>query len=163
MNLEKFYINGEWVDPKKSETIDIINPADETIIGKLNVGSSEDIDRAVKAATSAFPSYSQTSVKDRLDLITTIRNIYKKRFDEIAEAIMTEMGAPTRLPSGSQAMVGLGHLKTAIRVLWDHNFEYEHNGYTVRHEPIGVCGLITPWNWPINQIVSKLGPSGAST
>ena len=76
MNLEKFYINGEWVDPKKSE-IDIINPADETIIGKLNVGSSEDIDRAVKAAKSAFPSYSQTSVKDRLDLLTTIRNIYK--------------------------------------------------------------------------------------
>lgn len=162
MNLEKFYINGEWVDPKKSETIDIINPADETIIGKLNVGSSEDIDRAVKAAKSAFPSYSQTSVKDRLDLLTTIRNIYKKRFDEIAEAIMTEMGAPTRLASGSQAMVGLGHLKTAIRVLGDHNFEYEHNGYTVRHEPIGVCGLITPWNWPINQIVSKLGPCLAS-
>ena len=81
MNLEKFYINGEWVDPKKSETIDIINPADETIIGKLNVGSSEDIDRAAKAAKIAFPSYSQTSVKDRLDLLTTIRNIYTKRFD----------------------------------------------------------------------------------
>ncbi len=101
-------------------------------------------------------------MKERLDLLTTIRNIYKKRFDDIADAIMTEMGAPISLARGSQAMVGLGHLKTAIRVLEQHKFEYQHNGYTVRHEPIGVCGLITPWNWPINQIISKLGPCLAS-
>ena len=162
MSLEKFYINGSWVDPIKKETIDIINPADESIAGKLSVGSAEDIDKAVKAARTAFSSFSESSKKERLDLLNTIRNIYKKRFDDIAEAIMTEMGAPINLARGAQAMVGLGHLKTAIRVLEEHKFEYVHNGYTVRHEPIGVCGLITPWNWPINQIVSKLGPCLAS-
>ena len=162
MNLEKFYINGSWVDPIKKETIDIINPADESIVGQLSVGSAEDVDKAVKAARAAFSSFSESSVKERLDLLTTIRNIYKKRFDDIAEAIMTEMGAPINLARGAQAMVGLGHLKTAIRVLEEHKFEYVHNGYTIRHEPIGVCGLITPWNWPINQIVSKLGPCLAS-
>ena len=162
MSLEKFYINGSWVDPIKKETIDIINPADESIVGKLNVGSAEDIDKAVKAARTAFSSFSESSKKERLDLLNTIRNIYKKRFDDIADAIMTEMGAPINLARGAQAMVGLGHLKTAIRVLEEHKFEYAHNGYTVRHEPIGVCGLITPWNWPINQIVSKLGPCLAS-
>ena len=162
MSLEKFYINGSWVDPIKKETMDIINPADESIVGKLNVGSAEDIDKAVKAARTAFSSFSESSIKERLDLLNTIRNIYKKRFDDIADAIMTEMGAPINLARGAQAMVGLGHLKTAIRVLEEHKFEYVHNGYTVRHEPIGVCGLITPWNWPINQIVSKLGPCLAS-
>ena len=162
MSLEKFYINGSWVDPIKKETIDIINPADESIAGKLSVGSAEDIDKAVKAARTAFSSFSESSKKERLDLLNTIRNIYKKRFDDIADAIMTEMGAPINLARGAQAMVGLGHLKTAIRVLEEHKFEYVHNGYTVRHEPIGVCGLITPWNWPINQIVSKLGPCLAS-
>jgi len=162
MSLEKFYINGSWVDPIKEETIDIINPADESIVGKLSVGSAEDIDKAVKAARTAFSSFSESSIKERLDLLNTIRNIYKKRFDDIADAIMTEMGAPINLARGAQAMVGLGHLKTAIRVLEEHKFEYVHNGYTIRHEPIGVCGLITPWNWPINQIVSKLGPCLAS-
>ena len=162
MSLEKFYINGSWVDPIKKETINIINPADESIVGKLSVGSAEDIDKAVKAARTAFSSFSESSIKERLDLLNTIRNIYKKRFDDIADAIMTEMGAPINLARGAQAMVGLGHLKTAIRVLEEHKFEYVHNGYTVRHEPIGVCGLITPWNWPINQIVSKLGPCLAS-
>ena len=162
MSLEKFYINGSWVDPIKKETIDIINPANESIVGKLSVGSAEDIDKAVKAARTAFSSFSESSKKERLDLLNTIRNIYKKRFDDIADAIMTEMGAPINLARGAQAMVGLGHLKTAIRVLEEHKFEYVHNGYTVRHEPIGVCGLITPWNWPINQIVSKLGPCLAS-
>ena len=162
MSLEKFYINGNWIDPIKKETINIINPADESIVGKLSVGSAEDIDKAVKAARTAFSSFSESSIKERLDLLNTIRNIYKKRFDDIADAIMTEMGAPINLARGAQAMVGLGHLKTAIRVLEEHKFEYVHNGYTVRHEPIGVCGLITPWNWPINQIVSKLGPCLAS-
>ena len=105
MNLEKFYINGSWVDPIKKETIDIINPANESIVGQLSVGSAEDVDKAVKAARAAFSSFSESSVKERLDLLTTIRNIYKKRFDDIAEAIMTEMGAPINLARGAQAMV----------------------------------------------------------
>ena len=162
MKLDKFYINGQWVDPVKDETINIINPANESVIGQLNVGNEQDIDKAVTAAKKAFSNFSITSVQERLELLTEIRNIFKKRFDDIVDAITTEMGAPIKLSRGAQAAVGLGHLKTAIRVLENHKFEYEFNGSLIRHEPIGVCGLITPWNWPINQTISKLGPCLAS-
>ena len=162
MKLDKFYINGQWVDPVKDETINIINPANESVIGQLNVGNEQDIDKAVTAAKKAFPNFSITSVNERSELLTEIRNIFKKRFDDIVDAITTEMGAPIKLSRGAQAAVGLGHLKTAIRVLENHKFEYEFNGSLIRHEPIGVCGLITPWNWPINQTISKLGPCLAS-
>ena len=162
MKLDKFYINGQWVDPVKDEIINIINPANESVIGQLNVGNEQDIDKAVTAAKKAFSNFSITSVNERLELLTEIRNIFKKRFDNIVDAITTEMGAPIKLSRGAQAAVGLGHLKTAIRVLENHKFEYEFNGSLIRHEPIGVCGLITPWNWPINQTISKLGPCLAS-
>ena len=162
MKLDKFYINGQWVDPVKDETINIIYPANESVIGQLNVGNEQDIDKAVTAARKAFSNFSITSVQERLELLTEIRNIFKKRFDDIVDAITTEMGAPIKLSRGAQAAVGLGHLKTAIRVLENHKFEYEFNGSLIRHEPIGVCGLITPWNWPINQTISKLGPCLAS-
>ena len=162
MNLLKFYINGEWVDPVKPDVIDVINPASEKSIGNVSVGSKADIDKAVKAARNAFQNFSKTLVSERVELLTEIRNIYKKRFDDIASAIQTEMGAPINLARGSQATVGLSHLKTAIRVLENHKFEFNHGNYLVRHEPIGVCGLITPWNWPINQVVSKLAPCLAS-
>ncbi len=162
MKLDKFYINGQWVDPVKDETINIINPANESVIGQLNVGNEQDIDKAVTAARKAFSNFSITPVQERLELLTEIRNIFKKRFDDIVDAITTEMGAPIKLSRGAQAAVGLGHLKTSIRVLENHKFEYEFNGSLIRHEPIGVCGLITPWNWPINQTISKLGPCLAS-
>ncbi len=162
MKLDKFYINGQWVDPVKDEIINIINPANESVIGQLNVGNEQDIDKAVTAAKKAFSNFSITSVNERLELLTEIRNIFKKRFDDIVDAITTEMGAPIKLSRGAQAAVGLGHLKTAIRVLENHKFEYEFNGSLIRLEPIGVCGLITPWNWPINQTISKLGPCLAS-
>ena len=158
MNLSQFYINGKWVDPVTPETLEVINPATEESIGSISVGSSHDVDIAVKAARKAFVSFSKTTVNERLELLTEIRNIYKKRFSEIAEAIMTEMGAPINLASGAQASVGMAHLKTAIRVLESQKFEYNHNKIVIRKEPIGVCGLITPWNWPINQVVSKLAP-----
>ncbi len=158
MNLSQFYINGKWVDPFTPETLDVINPATEESIGSISIGSSHDVDNAVKAARNAFKSFSKTTVKERIELLTEIRNIYKKRFDEIAHAIMTEMGAPINLASGAQASVGMSHLKTAIRVLESQKFEYSHNNILIRKEPIGVCGLITPWNWPINQVVSKLAP-----
>jgi aldehyde dehydrogenase (NAD+) len=116
------------------------------------------VNEAVTAARKAFETYSQTPVEQRIDLLTTIREIYKRRLDDVADAIQTEMGAPTYLAKGAQAMVGLGHLKAAIRSLTNHNFEYEHGNFIIRHEPIGVCGLITPWNWPVNQVVSKLAP-----
>ena len=162
MKLNKFYIDGQWVDPIKDQTIDIINPANESVIGKLNIGNEQDIDKAVSAAKKAFSKFSISSVGERLELLTEVRNIFKKRFDDIVDAITTEMGAPVKLSRGAQAAVGLGHLKTAIRVLENHKFEYEFNGSIIRHEPIGVCGLITPWNWPINQTISKLGPCLAS-
>ena len=133
MVLDKFYIDGEWVPPVKDEKIDIINPSDESVIGTLNVGSQQDIDNAVKAAKTAFSSYARTSVAERLDLLKEIRSQFENRFEDFVEAITKEMGAPAKLSRSAQAAVGMNHLKTAIRVLEEHKFEYPFNGYTVRH------------------------------
>ena len=162
MNLTKFYINGEFTDPSSNETLGIINPATEEEIGIVALGSIEDVDRAVYSARKAFSVSSKLSKTDRLDILKTVRENYKKRFNDLSEAIRLEMGAPVKLAEGAQAATGLGHLKTAIRVLENHEFEYKHGDYIVREEPIGVCGLITPWNWPINQIVSKVAPAFAA-
>jgi aldehyde dehydrogenase (NAD+) len=157
-----FYINGSWIKPSGVETLDVINPASEEKVTKISLGNANHVNEAVAAARKAFETYSQTPVEQRIDLLTTIREIYKRRLDDVADAIQTEMGAPTHLAKGAQAMVGLGHLKAAIRSLTNHSFEYEHGNFIIRHEPIGVCGLITPWNWPVNQVVSKLAPCLAS-
>ena len=162
MNLTKFYINGEFTDPLSNETLEIINPATEKEIGIVALGSVEDVDKAVYSARKAFSLSSKLSKKDRLEILEIIRENYKKRFNDLSEAIRLEMGAPVKLAEGAQAATGLGHLKTAMRVLENHEFEYEHGDYIVREEPIGVCGLITPWNWPINQIVSKIAPAFAA-
>ena len=162
MNLTKFYINGEFTDPSSSETLGIINPATEEKIGIVALGSVDDVDRAVYSARKAFSVSSKLSKTDRLDILKIVRENYKKRFNDLSEAIRLEMGAPIKLAEGAQAATGLGHLKTAIRVLENHEFEYKHGDYIVREEPIGVCGLITPWNWPINQIVSKVAPAFAA-
>ena len=153
-----FYINGKWVKPSEAKTLDVINPATEEAVATISLGSQADVNSAVNAAKSAFEGYSITPVAERLDLLTTIKEIYRRRIDDVADAIQTEMGAPTSLARGAQAMVGLGHLKAAIRSLSNHEFEYMHGKFIIRHEPIGVCGLITPWNWPVNQVVSKLAP-----
>ena len=158
MSLMQFYINGEWVDPITPESLDVINPATEESVATISMGTSADVDKAVAAARSAFPSYSAMPVAQRVELLTEVREIYKKRIDDVADAIQTEMGAPTNLARGAQAMVGLGHLKAAIRSLSNHEFEYKHGEFIIRHEAIGVCGLITPWNWPVNQIAAKLAP-----
>lgn len=158
MSFMQFYINGKWVEPTKAENLDVINPATEDVVATISMGSSADVDKAVAAARGAFPSYSSTSVADRIELLTNIRELYKKRINDVADAIQTEMGAPTHLAQGAQAMVGLAHLKAAIRSLSNHQFEYMHGEFLIRHEPIGVCGLITPWNWPVNQIAAKLAP-----
>ena len=162
MNLKKFYINGKFTDPTSNETLGIINPATEEEIGNVALGSIEDVDTAVYSARKAFSVSSKLSKTDRLDILKTVRENYKKRFYDLSEAIRLEMGAPIKLAEGAQAATGLGHLKTAIRVLENHEFEYKHGDYIVREEPIGVCGLITPWNWPINQIVSKVAPAFAA-
>ena len=158
MSFLEFYIDGQWVKPIHADTIDVVNPATEQIIETISAGSAEDIDRAVSAARRAFDSFSRSSKEDRIELLTSVREIYKKRFDDIAEAIRLEMGAPLHLANGGQTSVGLGHLKTAIRVLEEFEYEQEKDGFLIRYEPIGVCGLITPWNWPMNQIVAKLAP-----
>jgi len=162
VNLTKFYINGEFTDPSSNETLGIINPATEEEVGIVALGSIEDVDTAVYSARKAFSVSSKLSKTDRLDILKTVRENYKKRFNDLSEAIRLEMGAPIKLAEGAQAATGLGHLKTAIRVLENHEFEYKHGDYIVREEPIGVCGLITPWNWPINQIVSKVAPAFAA-
>ncbi len=162
MNLTKFYINGEFVDPSSKETLEIINPATEEEIGIVALGSTIDVDKAVYSARKAFSVSSKLSKKDRLDILETIRENYKKRYRDVSEAIRLEMGAPVKLAEGAQTATGLGHLKTAMHVLKKHEFEYKHEDYIVREEPIGVCGLITPWNWPINQIVSKFAPAFAA-
>ena len=158
MSLMQFYINGEWVDPVTPESLDVINPATEDSVATISMGSSADVDKAVAAARAAFPSYSAMPVAQRVELLTEVREIYKKRINDVADAIQTEMGAPTNLARGAQAMVGLGHLMAAIRSLSNHEFEFKHGEFIIRHEAIGVCGLITPWNWPVNQIAAKLAP-----
>ncbi len=162
MNLKKFYINGEFTEPSSNEILDIIDPATEEVIGVVALGSIEDVDKAVFSAKEAFKVTSKLSKKDRLDILQTIRENYKKRFKDISEAIRLEMGAPIKLAEGAQVTTGLGHLKTAMHVLENHEFEYKHGDYIICEEPIGVCGLITPWNWPINQVVSKIAPAFAS-
>ncbi|MEM7331377.1 MAG: aldehyde dehydrogenase family protein [Chloroflexota bacterium] len=157
-----FYINGEWVPPVEPKTMDVINPATEQPFAVISLGSAADVDKAVKAARAAFETYSQTTVQERLDLLNEVINVYKKRYDDIADAISMEMGAPKDLAHGSQAGVGLNHLKSAIRSLKNFEFESTAGNATITHEPIGVCGLITPWNWPINQIVSKVAPALAA-
>ena len=161
-NHLKFYINGEWVDPVTSATIDVINPATEQAFTRISAGSAEDIDRAVTAARAAFESYSQWTVDQRLELLERIREVYKTRFEDIASAISQEMGAPISLARGSQTILGAGHIKTAIKSLREFNFETVEDGMILRHEPIGVCGMITPWNWPMNQVAVKVMPALAA-
>ena len=158
----KFYINGEWVDPVTPATIDVINPATEQVYTQISAGSAEDVDRAVAAARAAFAGFSQWSVEQRLELLEKIYKIYKTRFNDIAEAISQEMGAPIDLARGSQTILGLGHIKSAIKALQKFIFETTEDGMILRYEPIGVCGMITPWNWPINQVAVKVMPALAT-
>ncbi len=158
----KFYIDGQWVDPVESRTLDVINPATEEVYGRISLGSAEDADKAVAAAKRAFVSFSQTTRQERIDLLQAILAEFKNRHNDVAEAIMDEMGAPWELARGAQALSGPQHIKAAIRALEHYDFE-EHLGTTnVIREPIGVCGLITPWNWPINQIAVKVAPALAA-
>lgn len=158
-NNLKFYINGEWVAPTEPALIDIINPATEQAYTQISMGSPADINKAVAAAREAFSRYSQWSVEQRLELLERIRTVYKTRFEDIAQAISTEMGAPIDMSRCSQTVIGMSYIKNAINVLKDFQFETVENGMILRHEPIGVCGMITPWNWPINQVASKVMPA----
>jgi len=155
----QFYINGEWVDPARPNSFDVINPATEEVCAHISLGSEEDVNRAVAAARAAFESYSRTSVKERIELLESCAAVYQKRYNDIADAIREEMGAPQELAAGAQAFCGLGHLQQAAKVLKNFQFEEDLGSTRVFKEPIGVCGLITPWNWPVNQISCKVAPA----
>ena len=158
-----FYIDGKWTAPAKPRTHDVINPANEEPCGRISLGSSADVDKAVAAARRAFESWSQTSVDERKAVLDKIIAIYQRRMGEMAETMTMEMGAPAPLAQSSQAPAGLGYLMDARKQLDSFKFDYEYNpGHRILREPIGVVGMITPWNWPMNQVCAKVGPALAA-
>ncbi len=159
-NLGKFYIDGKWVTPNSKQSMPVINPATEEEIGTIILGNNDDVDIAVKAANISFDSFSKTTKEDRLKLLKKIHEVTSDRFEELAQAMSKEMGAPITMSREAQADSGLGHLQGFIEAL--EKLEEENtlsNGDILTKEPIGVCGLITPWNWPINQITLKVLPA----
>ncbi len=155
----KFYIDGQWVDPAVAKTLDVINPANEEVCGRISLGSAQDVDRAVAAARSAFATFSRTSREERLALLERIVAEYKKRYNDMAAAITEEMGAPSSLAQQAQAAIGSLHFQTAIGILKDYEFQTLRGSTLIAREPIGVCGFITPWNWPVNQMACKVAPA----
>ena len=162
-NCEKFYINGEWVNPvNELKTMDVINPATEDTIGTIAMGDSDDVNIAVKAAKDAFVTFGQTSTEERIEILQKVVELYMARSDEFAEIISLENGSPITLAKNAQAASGIGHFATALATLQNYNFEEIRGETLIRKEPIGVVGMITPWNWPINQISCKVGPAIAA-
>ena len=156
----KFYIDGKWVDPVAPKTLDVINPATEAVAGRISLGGAADVDAAVKAARKAFETWSQSSREERMDLFMRIMAELKNRHEDMAKAITEEMGAPVWLAQRAQAAMGAAHFGTALNVLKTYKFEEPQRGTTlIVKEPIGVCGFITPWNWPLNQIACKVAPA----
>ena len=158
-DYKQFYINGEWVDPATPNDFDVINPANEEVCAQISLGSEADVDKAVAAAKVAFESFGRTSRQERLELLESCIEVYQKYYNDIADAIREEMGAPQELAAGAQAFCGLGHLQEAAKILKNFQFEEDLGEHRVFKEPIGVCGLITPWNWPVNQISCKVAPA----
>jgi aldehyde dehydrogenase (NAD+) len=158
----QFYIDGAWVDPVEPKEFSVINPATEEIAGTISMGGPKDVDRAVAAARRAFDGYSRTTPAERLALLERVLAAYKAHYDEIALAISTEMGAPITLAKGSQTRIGVGHIGAMIEVLKTFKFEEMHGTTRLVQEPVGVCALITPWNWPMNQVAAKVVPALAA-
>ena len=162
-NLKNFYINGEWVAPLSSDTMPILNPATQEQIGTLPLGNKSDVDRAVSAAKSAFERFSQTSKAERLELLKKVKEITERRFEELAQAMLAEMGTPITFSRSSQADAAIGHLSGFIEALEQlEDRTTLPSGDILVREAIGVCGLITPWNWPVNQVVLKVLPALAT-
>ncbi|HQT67947.1 MAG TPA: aldehyde dehydrogenase family protein [Acetobacteraceae bacterium] len=158
----QFYIDGAWVDPVVPQALDVIDPSTEEAYAKISLGSKADVDKAVIAARRAFESFSQTSKQERIDLLKRILAAYKARYNDVAAAISREMGAPKALAMQAQAAIGVGHISQMIAVLEGFKFEELHGTTMIAKEPIGVVGMITPWNWPINQITCKVCPAIAA-
>ncbi|MBS0385681.1 MAG: aldehyde dehydrogenase family protein [Proteobacteria bacterium] len=158
-----FYIDGKWIAPAKPRPHDVINPSNEEPCGRISLGSAADVDKAVAAARKAFETYSQTTIDQRKALLDKIIAVYSRRMPEMAETISMEMGAPLPLAQTAQAPAGLGYLMDARKQLDEFKFEYDYgNGRRILREPIGVIGMITPWNWPMNQVCAKVGPALAA-
>ena len=158
----KFYINGQWVESESNEKIEVINPANETIVGHVTAGTKEDIDSAVKAAANAFKTYQFSSKDERIDLLNNVIAEYEKRYQDFVDTITEEMGAPLWLSSKAQASTGIKNLNETLDALKEYEFEKEEGDYILMKEPIGVVGMITPWNWPMNQITTKVSAALAA-
>ncbi|MGA7538259.1 MAG: aldehyde dehydrogenase family protein, partial [Steroidobacteraceae bacterium] len=161
-DYRKFYIDGRWVEPLEPKEFTVINPATEAPAGLICLGSAKDVDRAVAAARRAFESFAETSREERRALLEKILALYKKRYADIASAIREEMGAPASLAKGSQAGAGLGHIAAMVDLLKTFQFEERRGSTRLALEPVGVCALITPWNWPMNQVAAKVVPALAA-
>jgi aldehyde dehydrogenase (NAD+) len=161
-DCRQFYIDGKWVAPTAASDFSVTNPATEEIIATISLGGVADINKAVAAAKRAFPSFSETKLEDRVALLRKIIEVYQSRIEEMAETISREMGAPMSFTRAAQAPVGLAHLNEVVRILGYFKFEEMHGTTMMRKEPVGVCGFITPWNWPMNQIVCKVAPAIAA-
>ena len=160
--FNQFYINGEWVDALGSELIEIENPSTEKVIGTIGAGTKEDVDLAVQAAKTAFNTFGFSSKEERVAILELIIKNYEDSSDELAQIISEEMGAPLWLSQVAQVTSGLSHFKDTLAVLKDFEFESQENNYLVRKEPIGVVGMITPWNWPMNQMGTKIASAIAA-
>ena len=161
-NRQKFYINGAWVAPSTNDTLAVINPATEEPIDAIALGAQADVDAAVAAAKAAFETFSQTTREERVALLEKIIEAFKARLGDLAGTISAEMGAPMALANAAQAPAGLGHFMTTLNILHNYEFEEDIGSSRVVKEPAGVCGFITPWNWPINQICCKVAPALAA-
>jgi len=158
----QFYIDGTWVDPAEPKTLDVIDPAREEPFARISLGSAKDVDKAAAAARRAFEGYSRSTKDERIALLQNILDVYQKRYGEMVETISREMGAPQKLSKNAQAATAIAHLSTALSVLKDFEFTHVKGTTAIVYEPVGVCGLITPWNWPINQVACKVVPALAA-
>ncbi len=158
----KFFIGGEWVAPSSSQSLDVINPATEEVFATISLGADADVDAAVKAATEAFPAWSNSSIEQRQQVLGNIINGLKARSEELATAISNEMGAPLSFAKAAQVGAGMAHFITASKILANYSFEEVRGTSKIVKEPAGVCGFITPWNWPLNQVACKVAPAIAA-
>ena len=158
----QFYIDGQWVNPATPRSLDVINPSNEQAIARISMGSAADVDKAVEAARRAFESYSRTSREERLALLGKVLEVYQRCYGDFVQTISQEMGAPLWLSKAAQAAMGVAHLGSTIEVLKNFTFEHVQGSTAVVYEPVGVVGMITPWNWPINQIMCKVAPALAA-
>ena len=165
-DLTDFYINGSWISPSGADALDVINPATEEPVGQISLGSADDVDAAVTAARAAFPVWSSTTVAERKAALERLTDVYRARSEEMAVAISTEMGAPISMSTRAQVGAGLGHLMSFIAAIdeveWTEVPDPASPEHQLLREPIGVAALITPWNWPMNQVVLKVGAALAA-